>query len=152
MSSFLPRSNAGSAQMSDCDTSSAQVERETGAGLPEFVEEEFDAVLECGILAHGSGIKYFLSNIPSKITVIRRHYPLRGQELEVLSAGKVCIVVHLGDGSVAKIPRRWTDADGTTQCVELGGDSKFSLLGLRELLKLVDALGGRRFPSERGVW
>ena len=42
---------------------------------------------------------------------------------------------------------RWTDADGTTQCVELGGDPKFSLIGLRELLKLVDALGGRRFPS-----
>ena len=31
----------------------AQVEVETGAGLPEFVKEEFDAFLECGILAHG---------------------------------------------------------------------------------------------------
>ena len=31
--------------------------------------------------------------------------------------------------------------------MELGGDSKFSLIGLRELLKLVEALGGRRFPS-----
>ena len=29
------------------------VEAETGAGLPEFVREEFDAYLECGILAHG---------------------------------------------------------------------------------------------------
>ena len=91
--------------------------------------------------------KYFLSNLPFKITIIRRHHPLHGRELEVLSAGKVCIVVHLGDGSAAKIPRRWTDADGTTQCVELEGDSKFSLIGLRELLKLVEALGGRRFPS-----
>ena len=36
-------------------------------------------------------------------------------------------------------PPGWTDADGTTQCVELGGDPKFSLIGLRELLKLVDA-------------
>jgi hypothetical protein len=35
------------------ETFLAQVERETGAGLPEFVEEEFDAFLECGILAHG---------------------------------------------------------------------------------------------------
>ena len=25
----------------------------TGAGLPQFVKYEFDAVLECGILAHG---------------------------------------------------------------------------------------------------
>jgi hypothetical protein len=30
-----------------------QVEAETGSGLPEFVKEEFDAFLECGILAHG---------------------------------------------------------------------------------------------------
>jgi hypothetical protein len=31
----------------------AQVELETGAGLPDFVKEEFDAFLDCGILAHG---------------------------------------------------------------------------------------------------
>jgi hypothetical protein len=31
----------------------AQLERETGAGLPEFVQEELDAFLQCGILAHG---------------------------------------------------------------------------------------------------
>jgi hypothetical protein len=31
----------------------AQVERETGAGLPEFVKDEFEALLECGILANG---------------------------------------------------------------------------------------------------
>jgi hypothetical protein len=35
------------------DTFFAQVEAETGTGLPEFVKEEFDAFLECGILAHG---------------------------------------------------------------------------------------------------
>jgi hypothetical protein len=31
----------------------AQVEVETGASLPEFVNDELDAFLECGILAHG---------------------------------------------------------------------------------------------------
>ena len=62
------------------------------------------------------------------------------------------MVVHLGDGSAAKIPRRWTDADGTTQCVEPGGDSKFSLVGLRELLKLVAALGAPRSPSSDNEW
>ena len=31
----------------------AQVEAETGTSLPEFVKDEFDAFLECGILAHG---------------------------------------------------------------------------------------------------
>ena len=35
------------------ETFFAQVETETGAGLPEFVKEEFEAFLECGILAHG---------------------------------------------------------------------------------------------------
>ena len=31
----------------------AQVQAETGASLPDFVKAEFDAFLECGILAHG---------------------------------------------------------------------------------------------------
>ncbi len=31
----------------------AQVEAETGAGLPNFVKDEFDAFLDCGILAQG---------------------------------------------------------------------------------------------------
>ena len=32
------------------DTFLAQVEAETGEGLPEFVKEELDAFLDCGIL------------------------------------------------------------------------------------------------------
>ena len=35
------------------DTFLAQVEQETGTGLPQFVKDEFEAFLECGILAHG---------------------------------------------------------------------------------------------------
>ncbi len=35
------------------ETFFAQVEQETGAGLPRFVKDEFEAFLECGILAHG---------------------------------------------------------------------------------------------------
>jgi hypothetical protein len=35
------------------ETFLAQVETETGASLPNFVKDEFDAFLECGILAHG---------------------------------------------------------------------------------------------------
>ena len=31
----------------------AQTEAATGAGLPQFVRDEFDAFLDCGILAHG---------------------------------------------------------------------------------------------------
>ena len=32
---------------------SAQVEAQTGASLPQFVKDEFDAFLQCGIVAHG---------------------------------------------------------------------------------------------------
>jgi Transposase zinc-binding domain/Putative transposase len=35
------------------ETFLAQVETESGSGLPEFVKDEFDAFLKCGILAHG---------------------------------------------------------------------------------------------------
>ncbi len=31
----------------------AQAEEATGASLPQFIKDEFDAFLECGILAHG---------------------------------------------------------------------------------------------------
>ncbi len=31
----------------------AQAEEATGSSLPQFVKDEFDAFLECGILAHG---------------------------------------------------------------------------------------------------
>ncbi len=35
------------------ETFFAQVEQETGTGLPQFVKDEFEAFLECGMLAHG---------------------------------------------------------------------------------------------------
>ena len=35
------------------ETVLAQVQARTGTGLPEFVKDEFEAFLECGILAHG---------------------------------------------------------------------------------------------------
>ena len=35
------------------ETFLAQIERETGAGLPDFVKEEFNTFLQCGILARG---------------------------------------------------------------------------------------------------
>ena len=33
-----------------------QTEAAAGAGLPQFVKDEFDAFLECGILAHDKGL------------------------------------------------------------------------------------------------
>ena len=35
------------------ETFFAQVETESGPRLPDFVKDEFDAFLECGVLAHG---------------------------------------------------------------------------------------------------
>jgi len=35
------------------ETFFAQIENETGSGLPDFVKDEFDAFLEYGVLAHG---------------------------------------------------------------------------------------------------
>ncbi len=35
------------------ETFLAQVEQETGTGLPQFVKDEFNAFLACGMLAHG---------------------------------------------------------------------------------------------------
>jgi hypothetical protein len=35
----------------------AQAEETTAADLPQFVKDEFDAFLECGILAHGLGLR-----------------------------------------------------------------------------------------------
>jgi hypothetical protein len=37
----------------ELETFLAQVEAQTGSGVPEFVKDEFEAFLECGILAHG---------------------------------------------------------------------------------------------------
>ncbi len=72
-----------------------------------------------------SPTKYYLSNSPAQISVVRRPHPLRGRTLEVLSAGKAMLVVRLADGSAMKLPRHWTDADGARQCGELQGDSQF---------------------------
>ncbi len=37
----------------ELETFLARVEAHTGAGLPQFVKDEFEAYLECGVLAHG---------------------------------------------------------------------------------------------------
>ena len=89
-----------------------------------------------------SQTKYYLSYSPATITIIRRHHPLEGRHLDVLSAGRATVVVSLTDGSSLKLPRRWTDADGIA-CTDLSGDSPFTLHGLRELLRLFIALRER---------
>ena len=70
-----------------------------------------------------SQTKYYLSDLPSKLTIIRRYHPLETKELELLSGGKTWVVLRLADGSAVKILRRWTDADGAV-CMELAGHSQ----------------------------
>lgn len=90
-----------------------------------------------------SQTKYILHNIESKIRVIRRHHPLVGQDLGVLSVSKTVVVVRLPNGSSLKVPRQWTDADGAPVCQELQGESKLCIQGLGELLRLLEALRKR---------
>ena len=40
-----------------------------------------------------SQTKYYLSNLPNKTTIVRRHHPLQAQSLDLLSPGKAKIVV-----------------------------------------------------------
>ncbi len=89
-----------------------------------------------------SQTKYYLSDLPAKTTIVRRHHPLQGQALDLLSLGKTMIVVRLPDSSSLKISRRWSDLDGVA-CAELTGDSQLSVKGLRELLSLFMALRER---------
>ena len=100
----------------------------------------------CAVVGSSTGrlsqTKYYLSYSPATITIIRRHHPLEGRHLDVLSAGRATVVVSLTDGSSLKLPRRWTDADGIA-CTDLSGDSPFTLHGLRELLRLFIALRER---------
>ena len=97
-----------------------------------------------------SQTKYYLSNFSSTTTITRRHHPLYGQALELLSVAKATVVVRLSDGSSMKIPRRWSDVDGVP-CQELTGDAVLSLRGLRELLDLFEALRGRTDRQAAGT-
>lgn len=90
-----------------------------------------------------SQTKYILHNCPPRIKVTHRHHPLVNQELEVLKADKVNLIVRMADGSALRMPRSWTNADGDRE----RNDSLASLLTLetlRELMELIDALQRRR--------
>jgi hypothetical protein len=77
------------------------------------------------------------------VRVIRRHHPLRGRELEVLSASKRMILVRHPDSLTMRIPRDWTDADGVPLETPNIQDTRLTVVSLRELIHLVDVLGGR---------
>jgi hypothetical protein len=49
----MARRNGSQLVQQHAQTFFAEVEAIVGAALPSFVKDEFDAFLECGILAHG---------------------------------------------------------------------------------------------------
>ncbi len=76
-----------------------------------------------------------------RVTVTRRHHPLRGQALDVVKRGRTQIVVRLGDGTSMRLPRAWTDVDEAPS--QLIAESIFTADALRALIDLVDALRAR---------
>jgi hypothetical protein len=53
------------------------------------------------------------SSSPPRVTVTRRHHPAEGKTFEVVRGGGRQLVIRLDDDSTMRIPRSWTDADGT---------------------------------------
>ena len=74
------------------------------------------------------------------MVVTRRYHPLQGQKLTVLMPYKNSFLVRLEDGSKLRIPRAWTDADGTSHDVELAGDRVFTTSALRELSAVIESV------------
>ena len=100
-----------------------------------------------------SQTEYIRKDSPTHIRVTRRHHPLHGQELEVLTHGKRHVVVRSPDGLSMKLPRSWTDIDGVGFGGDSSGDAIFTVGSLRELGVLLEALaqrgsGKRSNPSE----
>ena len=100
-----------------------------------------------------SQTEYIRKDCPTHIRVTRRHHPLHGQELEVLTHGKRHVVVRSPDGLSMKLPRSWTDTDGVGFGGDSSGDAIFTVESLRELGVLLEALaqrenGMRSDPSE----
>jgi hypothetical protein len=75
------------------------------------------------------------------VRVTRRHHPLEGRLVEVVTGGPTQIVVRLEDGTAMRLPRAWTDADGPPASSRT--DRVFSVDAMLEMIRCVDALGRR---------
>ena len=79
--------------------------------------------------------------MPAEVRVTRRHHPLEGQVVKVLTGGPAQMVVRLRDGTAMRLPRAWTDADGASPSKR--SEHVFSAEALRELIEHVAILGRR---------
>jgi hypothetical protein len=89
---------------------------------------------------------------PDVVTVVRAGHPLCGQQLRVDHGGgrrhDGNVQVVLPDGSPSLIPLRWTDAvDRVGTGADAAVPGRFSLEGLRRLVRLVDAMAGGDGPK-----
>jgi hypothetical protein len=91
--------------------------------------------VESGPAASPFQSEYSHRDAPSTVRLTRRHHPLAGQVFDVVTSGQTQIVVRVGDGSVMRLPRAWTDADGSPPV--LGAESVFTVEALRALLARV---------------
>ena len=71
----------------------AQVDAATGASLPQFVKDEFEAFLECGILAHGF-LRLRCGDCPFKRPAPRARWDLLRPTLSGAGNGGSIIRVH----------------------------------------------------------
>jgi hypothetical protein len=91
----------------------AQVDASLGAGLPKFVRDEFDAFLECGILAHGLLVLRYAQCAHDKRVAFsckrRGFFPSRSARRMTETAA------HLVDHVIPKVPvRQWVFTDPTS--------------------------------------
>ena len=73
----------------------------------------------------------------------RRYHPLEGRQLDVIGHLKQHVIVRLPDRTRFKIPRTWTDVDGSRPPYDATQETIFTLESLRELITLIDALKRR---------
>lgn len=85
-----------------------------------------------------SQTQYILRRTPERVRITRHAHPLLGREFSVLMAGNTCIAIRIDDGTSMRIPRAWTDADGSTRS-EVHAPTVFTTESLRQVLELAEA-------------
>jgi hypothetical protein len=88
--------------------------------------------------SHHDTKEYSHRDTRSTIRLTRRHHPLEGQVFDVVMSGRTQIVVRVPDGSVMRLPRAWTDADGAP--LVRAAERVFTFEALRALLARVALL------------
>ena len=91
----------------------------------------------------GSQTEYVGRCSPQRVTVTRRHHPIKGKIFDVVNGGRQQLVIRLDDQSTMRIPRSWTDADGAQPEMD-APERMFTTDAMRELGALVAAMARRR--------